>query len=148
MRRVLYTMISTLCLSLAVLVAYALSTAASTPVTNAPTPTPSASPYVPECAAEDGAGQALCMWQGTVSGDCAPSVVGDAYVSSVCVRVHSLGMVHTTNPDGGSSTSYGPDMVSECIDIQQQGIMDSDTLTILEGEGWTILQCFRAQLSE
>jgi hypothetical protein len=146
MRRVLYTMISTITLGVAVVLALLLSP--STPVTNAPHATPSVSPYMAECATEDGAGQALCMWQGTVSGDCAPSVVGSEYTSSVCVRVHTLGVLHTTNPDGATTTSYGPDMVGECIDIMQQGRMDDESLTILEGEGWTILQCFRAQLSE
>jgi hypothetical protein len=148
MRRVLYTMITTITLTAMVLLAYALSTAASTPVVNAPTPTPSATPVLPVCGAEDGAGMALCTWQGIVSGDCAPSVVGSEYTSRVCVQVHTLGTITQTNPDGATTTAYGPDMVGECVEIMQSGRMDSDTLTILEGEGWTILKCLRAQLGE
>jgi hypothetical protein len=148
MRRVLYTLISTITLAAIVLLAYALSTAASTPVTNAPHAAPSSTPTLPACGAEDGAGQALCTWQGVVSGDCAPSVVGSEYTSRVCVQVHTLGTITQTNPDGATTNAYGPDMVSECIDIMQSGNLDNEMLTILEGEGWTILKCFRAQLGE
>lgn len=145
MRRILYTMISTITLATAVVLALLVSQPSTGSITYVPH-APSATPTMAQCATEDGAGQALCMWQGTVSGDCAPSVMGDSYTSGVCVQVHSMGEVQWTNPDGSTGTTYGPDMVGECVSIMQDGRMDKDAQTILDNEGWTILECLRAQM--
>lgn len=47
---------------------------------------------LPVCETEDGFGTALCIFDGIVSGDCAPEYVGGFDVSKKCVVLHS------TNP--------------------------------------------------
>lgn len=80
---------------------------------------------LPTCTTEDGAGMALCYWdaqrqgngQGTsvVSGDCAPSIMGNQATSSLCVNLHSRDSVTVDNGDGSSNTvPNGPDLIAEC----------------------------------
>lgn len=97
-------------------------------------PTPSASTYaseavsLPYCDAEDGAGVALCMWDGVVSGDCAPDYVGGQRVSDMCVRLYAMG-------EGME--------VQTCAETYN--VTDDD---ILIREGWTMEECFKALLGE
>lgn len=124
MRRILMASLSALVLSLLVLGVVAL---ASTPESNATAialPTPTVTSTLPACVTEDGAGQALCWWdaakqgngQGTsvVSGDCAPSIMGQD-TSALCVNLYSRQSETITNADGGSNTiPNGADLVGEC----------------------------------
>jgi hypothetical protein len=52
-------------------------------------PTSEGSP-LPACSVEDGNGVALCIWDGVVSGDCAPDYVGGFDVSRECVAMHDF----------------------------------------------------------
>lgn len=116
------------------------------------TPTPSASPTLPACAAEDGAGQALCYWDGAtmgngkgraiISGDCAPEYVGGETASAECVATHTMPSTKRTNADGSVVTiPNGADLVAECNDINNQiiqGIAKTE-------EGWSLIECYKAQ---
>lgn len=44
---------------------------------------------LPVCSEEDGYGVSLCVWDGIVSGDCAPEFVGGFDISKECVVLHS-----------------------------------------------------------
>lgn len=88
-------------------------------------PTPSATPTLPACVTEDGAGQALCWWDaqaqgngmGTsvVSGDCAPSVMGEA--SDACVNLHARESREEVHADGSiNSIPNGADLIGECAE--------------------------------
>lgn len=55
---------------------------------------------LPVCAEEDGFGAELCLWDGVISGDCAPEYVGGFEVSNKCVYLHR------TNPEA----------VKECVE--------------------------------
>ena len=102
---------------------------------------PSATPTLPACVTEDGAGQAVCWWDaqaqgngmGTsvVSGDCAPSVVGSEAVSALCINLHAREMREVTNADGSINTvPNGADLVGECV-------IESDSQPIEECiRGW------------
>ena len=87
-------------------------------------PAPSATPSYPPCVTEDGAGQALCWWDaqtqgngmGTsvVSGDCAPSVVGEDTVN-MCVVLHGMDS-YTYEYQGATVTvPNGADLIGECL---------------------------------
>lgn len=103
------------------------------PAESAPTAIilPTATPTYPACITEDGAGQALCWWdaqrqgngEGTsvLSGDCAPSVMGEA--SHVCVNLHARDSITITNEDGSMNTiPNGADLVAECTDEFDKGM--------------------------
>lgn len=125
---------------------------ASTPERHAPalsTSAPSPTNTLPACAVEDGSGQALCMWdaqeqgngRGTsvVSGDCAPSVMGED--SALCVQVHARDSVVVGNGDGSSHIiPNGADIVGECATIAQQ----REAMHILDSDGWTMRECLSA----
>jgi hypothetical protein len=87
-------------------------------------------PTLPSCPDEEGAGMALCWWdaqaqgngKGTsvVSGDCAPSIMGDE-ASKACVILHSRESKIITNESGSTSTiPNGADLVGECIQEQSE----------------------------
>jgi hypothetical protein len=108
---------------------------------------------LPSCVTEDGAGQALCMWdaqsqgngQGTsiISGDCAPAYVGSQQASDVCVRLHSLPSTHTVNEDGSEVTMpNGADLVAECNE-------ENTRMTIAEKNAneFDVIDCFNAQMN-
>ncbi len=52
-----------------------------------PIPVP-AHNYIPPCSVEDGNGVAVCLWEGVVSGDCAPDYLGSVLASRVCLAKH------------------------------------------------------------
>lgn len=108
---------------------------------------------LPTCTTEDGAGMALCWWdareqgngQGTsvVSGDCAPSIMGDQATSDLCVNLHSRDSETVTNTDGSSHTvPNGPDLIAECLDIDSL-MSNADKAS----EGWSIRECIKAQMN-
>lgn len=108
---------------------------------------------LPTCTTEDGAGQALCWWdaqrqgngQGNsvVSGDCAPSIMGDQATSSLCVNLHSRDSETVDNGDGSSHTvPNGPDLIAECLDIDSL-MSNADKVS----EGWSIRECIKAQMN-
>jgi len=122
-------------LLLTLLVAGTVATACSTPESAVQTMvsvTPTATPSLPVCVVEDGAGQALCMWDahragngmGTdvVSGDCALTLTHDDMTQGMCLNVHHDGV-------------DGPDAVRECNDIYEQA----------KGKV-NLLECYRAML--
>lgn len=124
-------------LMLMIWVLLTVGTPTSHRVTNAPKPVPSA-PVYPACVTEDGAGQALCMWdaqtqgngQGTsvVSGDCAPSVV-DVDSVALCVMLHSKPSMEIMGQDGSINTvPNGADLVAECTDEFDAGIAQNECM--------------------
>jgi hypothetical protein len=89
-------------------------------------PTPSATPTLPACLTEDGAGQARCYWdaqgqgngEGTsmVSGDCALAPEASD-LTSLCLNLHARDSKTITNEDGSLNTiPNGADLVQECND--------------------------------
>jgi hypothetical protein len=121
------TLILALVISLTVALYLSPSQTSTAPAILLPTPTAT----LPVCVTEDGAGMALCTWdaqtqgngQGTsvVSGDCAPSVMGEA--SALCVNLHSRASVTVPNEDGSSNTiPNGADLVGECTDEFDKGM--------------------------
>lgn len=123
MRRVLMATLSALILAVLTITAVLLSSTTESAPTTVVLPTPSATPALPVCVTEDGAGQALCIWDGKVqgngmgeriiSGDCAPSVMGNA--SEVCINLHSRPTITTMNEDGSMTVVVGgPDLIAEC----------------------------------
>jgi hypothetical protein len=144
MRRMLIALLSCLTMATLVLVSYSLTrpaeSHATAPVLSTPT---SANPY-PACITEDGAGQALCMWDAqhsgngmgisVVSGDCAYE---DGYMVNVCVTLHSQDSYEVMNEDGSSNTvPNGADLVAECQDELQANKSEWNDSELLE--------CFKA----
>jgi uncharacterized protein YgiB involved in biofilm formation len=117
------------CLAIATLAALALyiyqpatASPVSKPVTLV-TVAPSATPTLADCEAEDGYGVALCMWDGVVSGNCAPSYVGSNKVSAECVALMKR------DPEG----------VNECVETYNT--IDTNEA---KKEGWTFEECLKA----
>lgn len=80
---------------------------------------------LPACRTEDGAGQALCWWdakhrgnhkgRSVISGDCAPSVMGKAYVVRLCVKLHAQPATDTVYQGAKVHTPAGPALIDECV---------------------------------
>lgn len=124
------------------------------------TPAPSATPSLPSCLTEDGAGMALCTWdaqtqgngQGAsvISGDCAPAVMdGDTEAqrdaaSVACRKLHVQPSTETTYADGTVATwPNGADLVAECAD-ENRGMTNEEKAE----NGFTLIGCFMAQMAE
>lgn len=99
-------------------------------------PIASAPVALPECVGEDGAGMALCMYQGSygpiVSGDCAPDIVGGSEASALCVQLHAMPASTYTYQDAEITIPTGPDRVSECTDDRESEV--------------SMIDCFRGQM--
>lgn len=117
-----------LALLVLLMVAYTQHTPAESHATPMTTATPSTGIGLPDCLTEDGAGQALCVWDGTrmgngvgaliISGDCAPDYVGGQDASLVCRTLHARKAYEITNPDGSiNGVPNGADLVQECNDM-------------------------------
>lgn len=113
-------------------------------------PTPSATPTLPDCVTEDGAGMALCTWdaqrmgngigESVISGDCAPDYVGGQAVSDLCVNLFNRDSITLHNEDGSSNTiPNGADLVAECT--EEWNMMDEEQA---KAEGFTLEECFKA----
>jgi hypothetical protein len=111
-------------------------------------------PY-PMCEEEDGAGVALCMFDGTgngvgewiISGDCALDITGSAQVQAMCRALHNQDAYTITNDDGSMrSEPNGSFLVQECNDIENQADNDSDAREVLNAEGWNLSECYKAMM--
>lgn len=100
-----------------------------TPTTAIILPAPSATPSLPVCVTEDGAGQALCTWdahaqgngygEDVISGDCAYE---DSTTRELCVTLHGQASYTTEGQNGASNTvPNGVDLVGECQEELQVG---------------------------
>lgn len=78
---------------------------------------------LPACQSEDGFGVPLCVWDGIISGDCAPEFVGGFEISKKCVVLHS------TNPKA----------VEECV--TEWNLYDPEDPSY---EGFTFEECLKA----
>lgn len=89
------------------------------------------------CAEEDGFGQSLCMWDGVVSGDCAPGFVGSDKTSIICRELFSQDSYTYENQGATISVPSGKALVNECV--EEYNLSDDMTTDDL-GE------CFTANL--
>lgn len=107
-----------------------------TPTVEPNAPIASAPVDLPKCVGEDGAGMALCMYQGSykpiVSGDCAPDIVGGNEASALCVQLHSMPASTYTYQDAEITIPTGADRVSECTDARESEV--------------SMIDCFRGQM--
>lgn len=127
------------------------------PTPSATTPVVDTAPHggysLPPCITEDGAGQALCMWDaqtmgngmGTsvISGDCAPDYVGGEDVSALCVRLYAVPSSEHEYQGATITVPNGAELAQECA--QEWNMMDDETA---KAEGFTLEECFKAQLGE
>lgn len=114
-------------------------------------PIASAPVALPECMTEPGEGMALCTYAGSygdiVSGDCAPDYVGSAEASEACVILHGVPATTVTHEDGSQSIMPdGKALIDECMQIQMVAEADVDAATELHNDGWTVTECFLAQM--
>lgn len=90
---------------------------------NARASEPRESAPLPACADEDGFGVSLCVWDGVISGDCAPDYVGGFEVSQQCMTLHNK----------------NPKEVEECV--EEWNLYDpSDP----KYDGFTFEECLKA----
>jgi hypothetical protein len=97
---------------------------------------------LPACKVEDGNGQALCWWdakrrgnhkgRSVISGDCAPSVMGNVRTVRLCVKLHAQRAYDVTYQGAVNHTPAGPALIDECV---------SDART--EGSGY-LAECLAA----
>lgn len=122
-------MIRKLALSIALVVsALSFAAPASAAITD-PEPAPAS---MPACATEDGAGVALCRFQGIVSGDCAPAYLAElghlntwqkANAAKYCLRLHPRPATTVRYADGTVvRTPAGVVLVAECTSGQYRGV--------------------------
>jgi hypothetical protein len=145
MYRVLMALLSCLILATLTLFGTALQQAPSRHVRVPSDSTPSTAPSYPVCATEEGAGQALCTWDGSaqgngqgesiLSGDCA---YNEERTRTLCINLYARDSREAINSDGSiNSIPNGADLVREC----QMELQDRNN--------WTESQmrnCFNAQL--
>ena len=137
------------------LLALAVFLPADSPATGPVLAAPSATtPSYPPCVTEDGAGQALCMWDAhtmgngegssVLSGDCAPAYVGGYDVSAVCVALYAQPSSEHEYQGATITVPNGADLVGECLSIETSGRLNADVRNELNSEGWSLLECFKA----
>lgn len=125
MRRVFLSLLSILALSIGAAVTLSLPSTPQSYVHVPTEPSPTSPMGMPTCDTEDGAGMALCWWdaqaqgngQGNsvVSGDCAPSIMGES-ASALCVTLYDRPSAEVSNSDGSFNTiPNGADLVGECV---------------------------------
>jgi hypothetical protein len=112
-----------------------------TVATHTATPKPKAS--LPACKVEDGNGMALCMWDGIVSGDCEPDYVGGNAVSALCLKLYALPASDHTYQGAKIHVPSGKALAEECVD--EWNLMSDKQA---KAEGFTLEECFKAQMDE
>jgi len=123
------------------LLALAVFLPAESPATAPVFTAPSAAPTYPACVEEDGYGMALCMWDGVLSGDCAPAYVGGYEVSALCVNIHAMPSSEHEYQGATITVPNGADLVGECV--QEWNTIDPE---VAKAEGFTLENCFKAQI--
>lgn len=102
-------------------------------------PRPEAS--LPACVVEDGNGVPLCVWDGVISGDCAPDYVGGFDVMELCLEVYRLPAETHMYQGAEVSVPKGSELAQECA--QEYNMMTEQEM---KENGFSLKECFLAWL--
>lgn len=96
---------------------------------------------LPACVVEDGNGVPLCVWNGVISGDCAPDYVGGFDVMELCLELYRQPASEHEYQGATVSLPKGSELAQECA--EEYNVMDGEEM---RESGFSLKECFLAWL--